>query len=618
MIRFPIPKGNHLIENMIRHRVQQFLNLLPLVGVIVLQNTQNLISGGGDCSGRLTTAQLLLYEAKHGLIGNPSLKTEPLNGTYLERIGQSSDDGKNNHPEQESCPFSWARSPENLLQQETYLALATAFVLLRLLYFLLPTLSACTRLVWRLYIPNMKLKSLWEHPPAYLNRAIQLFNSLKEPCKRSNLQEGAMNAKAWASKSLASVSFGDANTSRVVPMVFNNNELSGKIPSTLGLLQTLEIFLPRSHLRQVHNEFHENAFQMAGISVVGRNYYGVFPLRGTLLNVREASHKQIMKNAEIMSIKQILGLQHGKQYDSVKTLRYGHLMIMTDQLKIFEGLAFPPLYFYNGGVREFLATIKQHVLLRGKIVQNVLRARESGKRVLTAPFRLLKSNRLGVILTFAIYKTDLHSNATSSERIQATDGYLGRVFDIESNVEKLLQQLASKQTILVNVYDTTNFSHPISMYGLNVSNDRLQHVSTLNFGDPFRKHEMRCRFKQKPPCPWFAMMISIGILVIALLLGHIINATVNRIAKVEDDYHEMMELKKRAEAADVAKSQFLATVSHEIRTPMNGVLGMLQMLMDTDLDVTQQDYVKTAQGSGRALVSLINELLDQAKIESGL
>ncbi|CAL5356082.1 unnamed protein product [Camellia sinensis] len=246
-----------------------------------------------------------------------------------------------------------------------------------------------------------------------------------------------------------------------------------------------------------------------------------------------------------------------------------------------------------------------------KIVQNVLRARESGKGVLTAPFRLLKSNRLGVILTFAVYKTDLPSNATSSERIQATDGYLGGVFNIESNVEKLLQQLASKQTILVNVYDTTNFSHPISMYGLNVSNDRLQHVSTLNFGDPFRKHEMRCRFKQKPPCPWFAMMISIGILVIALLLGHIINATVNQIAKVEDDYHEMMELKKRAEAAD-----FLATVSHEIRTPMNGVLGMLQMLMDTDLDVTQQDYVRFAQGSGRALVSLINKLLDQAKIES--
>ena len=45
--------------------------------------------------------------------------------------------------------------------------------------------------------------------------------------------------------------------------------------------------------------------------------------------------------------------------------------------------------------------------------------------------------------------------------------------------------------------------------------------------------------------------------------------------------------------------------------------GMLQMLMDTDLDITQEDYVRTAQASGKALVSLINEVLDQAKIESG-
>ncbi|KAI3452584.1 hypothetical protein Pfo_009248 [Paulownia fortunei] len=249
--------------------------------------------------------------------------------------------------------------------------------------------------------------------------------------------------------------------------------------------------------------------------------------------------------------------------------------------------------------------------------ENVLRARESGKGVLTAPFRLLKTNRLGVILTFAVYKRDLSPDAIPAERIQATAGYLGGIFDIESLVEKLLQQLASKQTILVNVYDTTNFSHPISMYGSNTSSDGLHHVSALNFGDPFRKHEMHCRFKQKQPWPWVAITTSVGILIISLLVGQIFHATVNRIAKVEDDYHKMMELKKRAEAADVAKSQFLTTVSHEIRTPMNGVLGMLQMLMDTHLDETQQDYVRTARESGKALVSLINEVLDLAKIESG-
>ena len=75
---------------------------------------------------------------------------------------------------------------------------------------------------------------------------------------------------------------------------------------------------------------------MAGLSVVGRSYYGVFPLRGKLLNVREASAKQITENAEINYLKKILGLKQGEKYDkenSVKMLRYGHLMIMADQVE---------------------------------------------------------------------------------------------------------------------------------------------------------------------------------------------------------------------------------------------------------------------------------------------
>jgi DNA topoisomerase-2 len=71
---------------------------------------------------------------------------------------------------------------------------------------------------------------------------------------------------------------------------------------------------------------------MAGIAIVGRDHYGVFPLRGKLLNVREASSKQLMENAEIQNIKKILGLQQDRKYDSTNGLRYGHLMIMTDQV----------------------------------------------------------------------------------------------------------------------------------------------------------------------------------------------------------------------------------------------------------------------------------------------
>ena len=70
---------------------------------------------------------------------------------------------------------------------------------------------------------------------------------------------------------------------------------------------------------------------MAGRSVVGPDLFGVFPLRGKLLNVRDATVDQISKNAEIQNIKTFLGLQHKKVYIDTKGLRYGHIMIMTDQ-----------------------------------------------------------------------------------------------------------------------------------------------------------------------------------------------------------------------------------------------------------------------------------------------
>eukprot|EP00559_Dactyliosolen_fragilissimus_P003213 CAMPEP_0184868400 /NCGR_PEP_ID=MMETSP0580-20130426/30253_1 /TAXON_ID=1118495 /ORGANISM="Dactyliosolen fragilissimus" /LENGTH=1472 /DNA_ID=CAMNT_0027369251 /DNA_START=95 /DNA_END=4513 /DNA_ORIENTATION=- len=72
---------------------------------------------------------------------------------------------------------------------------------------------------------------------------------------------------------------------------------------------------------------------MSGLSVVGRDYYGVFPLKGKPLNVREASHKQIMGNDEIKNVVDIMGLKFGTEYDadSIKSLRYGKLMIMADQ-----------------------------------------------------------------------------------------------------------------------------------------------------------------------------------------------------------------------------------------------------------------------------------------------
>ncbi|TID17676.1 hypothetical protein CANINC_003945 [Pichia inconspicua] len=116
---------------------------------------------------------------------------------------------------------------------------------------------------------------------------------------------------------------------------------------------------------------------VAGLAVVGRNYYGCFPLRGKLLNVREASADQIMKNGAIQAIKQIMGLQHKKHYspEDIKSLRYGRIMIMADQdhdgshikglIINFLETSFPGLLEIPNFLIEFITPIVKITIMNG-------------------------------------------------------------------------------------------------------------------------------------------------------------------------------------------------------------------------------------------------------------
>ena len=94
-------------------------------------------------------------------------------------------------------------------------------------------------------------------------------------------------------------------------------------------------------------------------------------------------------------------------------------------------------------------------------------------------------------------------------------------------------------------------------------------------------------------------------------------ALIRDITEIRRAHDELLAAREQALAASRSKSEFLSTMSHEIRTPMNAILGMADILSETDLDGDQQGYLETMRSNGTVLLSLIDDILDLAKVESG-
>ncbi len=221
-------------------------------------------------------------------------------------------------------------------------------------------------------------------------------------------------------------------------------------------------------------------------------------------------------------------------------------------------------------------------------------------------------------ILFFLFKLNLRNNVhtqlkQSNERIQNSEQLLKKVVDTAATAIFTFDENYFIQSVNKTFIEMTGYAEDESV-GLHseflIENTSVSDTGVFSFERPQtirnRHSEITTKMGEKR-----------SIIKNAALLK---NENGGIIGGVESfvDVTDMIEGKKRAEEAAQAKSDFLANMSHEIRTPMSGVIGMVGLLLDTELDQEQRQFAETVRESGKALLAIINDILDFSKIEAGL